>query len=251
MLGSTRPPLGFFEPKGKEAGISSPRSRKQPTVWTVRVTPDSDIDRVSVSTATRDFPRAARHGFFLDFLNREQLFDSTRGFPHHELDIPQATFILGPITARRSPVNPKLEDGSLSLSQPSVIRVLIVEDFQPFREFVCSTVAERPDLQVIAEVPDGLEAVQKAVELKPDLILLDIGLPTMNGIEAARRIRALVPTAKIIFLTAETSAEVVEEAFSLGALAYVQKVKAGRQLLAKCYFDAAVLGQRFDPNSTH
>jgi DNA-binding NarL/FixJ family response regulator len=146
-------------------------------------------------------------------------------------------------------VNPKLEDGSLSLSQPSVIRVLIVEDFQPFREFVCSTVAERPDLQVIAEVPDGLEAVQKAVELKPDLILLDIGLPTMNGIEAARRIRALVPTAKIIFLTAETSAEVVEEAFSLGALAYVQKAKAGRQLLAA--IDAAVLGQRFDPNSTH
>ena len=146
-------------------------------------------------------------------------------------------------------MNPKLEDGSLSLSQPSVIRVLIVEDFQPFREFVCSTVAERPDLQVIAEVSDGLEAVQKAVELKPDLILLDIGLPTMNGIEAARRIRALVPNAKIIFLSCETSADVVEEAFSLGALAYVQKANARRQLLAA--IDAVILGQRFDPNSTH
>jgi len=136
-----------------------------------------------------------------------------------------------------------------SLGRPSVIRVLIVEDFQPFREFVCSTLAKRPELQVIAEVSDGLEAVQKAVELKPDLILLDIGLPTMNGIEAARRIRALVPTAKIIFLSQETSADVVEEALNTGAQAYVQKAKAGRQLLAA--IDAVILGQRFDPNSTH
>ena len=135
-----------------------------------------------------------------------------------------------------------------SLGRPSVIRVLIVEDFQPFREFVCSTLAKRPELQVIAEVSDGLEAVQKAVELKPDLILLDIGLPTMNGIEAARRIRALVPTAKIIFLSQETSADVVEEALNTGAQAYVQKAKAGRQLLAA--IDAAILEQRFDPNST-
>ena len=134
-----------------------------------------------------------------------------------------------------------------SLGRPSVIRVLIVEDFQPFREFVCSTLAKRPELQVIAEVSDGLEAVQKAVELKPDLILLDIGLPTMNGIEAARRIRALVPTAKIIFLSQETSADVVEEALNTGARAYVQKVKAGRQLLAA--IDAAIQGKRFGPNS--
>jgi DNA-binding NarL/FixJ family response regulator len=137
-------------------------------------------------------------------------------------------------------VNPKLEDGLLSLSQPSVVRVLIVEDFQPFREFVCSTLAKRPELQVIAEASDGLEAVQKAVELKPDLILLDIGLPTMNGIEAARWIRALVPNAKIIFLSQETSPDVVEEALNTGARAYVQKAKAGRRLLAA--IDAAILG---------
>ncbi len=110
--------------------------------------------------------------------------------------------------------------------------VLIVEDFQCFREFVRSTLAKRPDLQVIAEVSDGLEAVQKAVELKPDLILLDIGLPTMDGIEAARRIRALVPNAKIIFLSQETSAEVVEEALSTGACGYVVKAKARTELLA-------------------
>jgi CheY-like chemotaxis protein len=195
------------------------------------------------------FPVTRRQEFFLDFLNREQLFGCARVFHTMNLTSPKLPSYSGQITARRSPVNPKLEDGLLSLSQPSVIRVLIVEDFQPFREYVCSALAKRPDLQVIAEVSDGLEAVQKAVELKPDLILLDIGLPTMNGIEAARRIRALVPNAKIIFLSQETSADVVEEALNTGARAYVQKAKAGRQLLAA--IDAAILGQPFDPNSTH
>jgi CheY-like chemotaxis protein len=118
-------------------------------------------------------------------------------------------------------LNLRPEGHFLNLS-PAAVGVLIAEDFPPYRQFVCSTLAKRPELQVIAEVSDGLEAVQKAVELKPDLILLDIGLPTMNGIEAARRIRALVPNAKIIFLSQETSAEVVEEALSTGARAYVE-----------------------------
>jgi DNA-binding NarL/FixJ family response regulator len=114
----------------------------------------------------------------------------------------------------------------------AAIRVLIAEDFPAFRQFVCSTLTKRPDLQVIGEVSDGLEAVQLAIELKPDLILLDVGLPTMNGIEAARRIRALVPESKIIFLSQETSDEVVEEALSTGARGYVVKAKVVSQLLA-------------------
>lgn len=139
-------------------------------------------------------------------------------------------------------MKPKPEDGLLSLSQPSVIRVLIVEDFQPFRQFVCSTLGLRPDLQVIGEAIDGPEAVQKALELKPDLILLDIGLPTMNGIEVARRIRTLIPESKIIFLSQESSAEVVKEALSTGAQGYVVKAKAGSQLLAAV--DAATCGKQ-------
>jgi DNA-binding NarL/FixJ family response regulator len=74
-------------------------------------------------------------------------------------------------------------------------------------------------LQVICEVADGWEAVQKAEELKPDLILLDIGLPTLNGIEAARQIRKLAPESRIVFLTQESSPDVVQEALSLGAWA--------------------------------
>jgi DNA-binding NarL/FixJ family response regulator len=113
----------------------------------------------------------------------------------------------------------------------SSLRVLVVEDFAPFRQFVCSTLGKRSDLQVICEASDGLEAVQKAEELKPDLILMDIGLPTLNGIEAARRIRKLSPESKIIFLTQESSADVVQQALSLGARGYVLKTRAVGELL--------------------
>jgi DNA-binding NarL/FixJ family response regulator len=86
-------------------------------------------------------------------------------------------------------------------------------------------------LQVIGEASDGLEAVQKAEELKPDLILLDIGLPTLNGIEAARQIRKLAPESKILFVSQESSADLVQEALSLGAWGYVAKTRAGSELL--------------------
>ena len=80
----------------------------------------------------------------------------------------------------------------------TVVRILVVDDFEPFRHFVCTTLKARPELQVIGEAADGLEAVQKAEELQPDLIFLDIGLPTLNGIEVASRIGRLVPAAKIL-----------------------------------------------------
>jgi DNA-binding NarL/FixJ family response regulator len=113
----------------------------------------------------------------------------------------------------------------------SSLRVLVVEDFAPFSQFIRSTLAERPDVQVIGEASDGLEAVHRAEELKPDLILLDIGLPTLNGIEAARQIRQLCPESKIIFVSQESDADIVQEALSFGALGYVVKTMAGGELL--------------------
>src|SRR5258705_9795883 len=114
----------------------------------------------------------------------------------------------------------------------SSVRVLVVEDYEPFRRFVCSTLNKIPELLVVGVASDGLEGVQKAEELQPDLVLLDIGLPSLNGIEAGRRIRTLSPKSKIIFVTQESSAELVQEALSLGALGYVVKARAGSELLA-------------------
>jgi DNA-binding NarL/FixJ family response regulator len=111
------------------------------------------------------------------------------------------------------------------------ISVLVIEDFAPFRRFICSKLQENRELVVICEVSDGLEAVQKAEELKPDLILLDIGLPGLNGIAVARQIRELAPDSKIIFVTQESSADVMQEALSSGARGYVVKARAAIDLL--------------------
>jgi DNA-binding NarL/FixJ family response regulator len=125
----------------------------------------------------------------------------------------------------------------------SSIRILVAEDFEPFRKFLSSTLQNRPQLQIICEVGDGLEAVHKAEELQPDLILLDIGLPTVNGIEAARRIREVSPKSKIVFISQELSTDVVQEAFSLGASGYVVKTDAGSELLTAA--TAVLRGERF------
>jgi DNA-binding NarL/FixJ family response regulator len=129
------------------------------------------------------------------------------------------------------------------MSPVTPISVLVVEDFLPFRRFVLSTLASMSDLEVTGESSDGSEAVQKAVELQPDLILLDIGLQGLSGIDAARQIRTLVPRSNIIFLTQESSAEVIQEALSLGAQGYVVKTKAASELLNAV--EAVLLGKTF------
>ncbi len=113
----------------------------------------------------------------------------------------------------------------------STIRVLVVDDYEPFRRVVCSRLESRPDLEVIGEASDGLEAVEKAQALKPDLILLDIGLPSLNGIEAAQSISRLIPTAKILFVSQISDADVVQEALSNGAKGYVWKQNAAIDLM--------------------
>ena len=114
----------------------------------------------------------------------------------------------------------------------SIIRVLIVDDFEPWRRFNRLALLAYEKLQVIGEVGDGLEAVLKAQELQPDLILLDIGLPHLNGIEAARKIREVSPASKILFVSENRSLDIVEGALSTGASGYVLKADAARELLA-------------------
>ena len=122
-------------------------------------------------------------------------------------------------------------------------RVVVVDDFEPFRRFIRSTLQSNPELQVICEAQDGLEAVRIALELQPDLILLDIGLPKLNGIEAAREIRKFSPKSKILFVSQESSSDLVLEALGTGASGYVVKTDAGSELLEAV--DAVLQGEKF------
>jgi len=110
-------------------------------------------------------------------------------------------------------------------------RIVVVEDFVAQRALVCSILSSRPELQIVGEASDGLEAVEKAKELKPDLVLMDLSLAGLNGMEAARQIRKLVPASKIVFITQESSPEVVKEAVRLGASGYVLKSEMDIDLL--------------------
>ena len=119
----------------------------------------------------------------------------------------------------------------------------MVEDYEPFRRYICSTLGRSLDFSIVGEVSNGLQAVHEAEVLQPDLILLDIGLPTLNGIEAARRIRQLSPKSKILFVSQESSPDVIEEALSSGALGYVVKAHAASELLPAV--EALLQGKRF------
>jgi DNA-binding NarL/FixJ family response regulator len=124
-----------------------------------------------------------------------------------------------------------------------VTQVLVVDDFLPWLRIIRVMLESKTDLNIIAEAVDGLEAIQKAQQLQPDLILLDISLPKLDGIETARRIRELSPNSRILFVSNETSAEVVEEAFRLGGWGYLLKPDAAREL--SFAVDAILRGEQF------
>lgn len=121
------------------------------------------------------------------------------------------------------------------------LRILVVDDFDSFRELACSILRERTGW-VVSEASDGLEAVQKAEESKPDVIVLDIGMPKLSGIEAARQIRTLSPNSRIIFCSQENAPEVIEECLRLGQ-GYIAKANAGKQLLTA--IDAVLQSKQF------
>jgi DNA-binding NarL/FixJ family response regulator len=129
----------------------------------------------------------------------------------------------------------------------SSIRILVTDDYADWRRQVRSVLQARPEWQVIAEASDGLEAVQKAQGVKPDLILLDIGLPKLNGIEAARRIQQLSPSSKIIFLSQNNDLDIVRAALSTGARGYVRKTDVKKELIPA--MDAVLRGKQFVSSS--
>jgi DNA-binding NarL/FixJ family response regulator len=136
-----------------------------------------------------------------------------------------------------------------AMEQDGHIRVLLVDDHEPFRRYVSSMLQEQTNIQIIGEAEDGLQAVRQAKDLQPDLILLDIGLPGIDGIEVARQIGGIARKARIIFLTQESSPEVVQEAFDLGAWGYITKAQAGAELLPAV--QVVSRGERFFNGNNH
>ena len=122
------------------------------------------------------------------------------------------------------------------------VRVLLVDDLEPFRILVRSLVQEQSAFQVVGEASDGLAAVQQAKELQPDLVLLDIGLPELDGLGAADRIREVSPSSRIVFLTQYNSPEMVRAALDGKAYGYVLKTDIGELLAA---MRAVLSGNRF------
>lgn len=121
-----------------------------------------------------------------------------------------------------------------------------MDDHEPWRRFVRSALQANPRWKIIGEVADGVAAVHQAHKLKPDLIVLDIGLPTINGIEAARRIRTHASRSKILFLSENRSFDIVEEALRSGGNGYVVKSDAGELALG---VEAVLQGKRFVSSS--
>src|SRR4051812_41623313 len=111
---------------------------------------------------------------------------------------------------------------------PVAHNVLVVDDYEPWRHYVCSELRKHARWRVVGEGSDGLEAVRMAQALEPDLILLDIGLPSMNGLEAARRIIDRRSDSRILFLSEQHAPDIVEAALETGARGYLLKGGAGR-----------------------
>jgi DNA-binding NarL/FixJ family response regulator len=123
------------------------------------------------------------------------------------------------------------------------IRVLVVDDFVPWRNYLVAKLGENPALQVVGCASDGSEAVLKAAELHPDLILMDVNLPELSGIEAAARIRVLSPESKILFVSQNPDFDVALAALDAGGLGYVVKSDAESELLTAV--EAMMSGKRF------
>jgi DNA-binding NarL/FixJ family response regulator len=123
------------------------------------------------------------------------------------------------------------------------IRALVVDDHESWRGFASKILQRVPELQVVGEASDGLQAIRLAQQLQPDLIVLDIGLPQLNGIEVARRICFLSPKSKVVFMSGNRSHEIAQEALRIGGSGYVVKWAAASDLLRA--IEAALQCKRF------
>ena len=112
------------------------------------------------------------------------------------------------------------------------VRILVVDDHPIVRHGLRTLLGGRPEWEIIDEAEDGIEAVEKADRLKPDVVVLDVSMPRMDGLEACRRIRKSVPKSEVLIVTQHDSPQMMREASSAGARGYIVKCDAARDLLA-------------------
>lgn len=139
-------------------------------------------------------------------------------------------------------------------NESMTVRILVVDDHPVVRHGLRTLLGGHPEWEIVDEAADGLEAIDKADRLKPDVVVLDITMPNMSGLEACRRIRKSVPASEILVVTQHDSPHMMREALEAGARGYVVKSNAARDLLAAVEAVSehrpftALNGQ---PNSTH
>src|SRR6266478_438364 len=124
------------------------------------------------------------------------------------------------------------------MKEDKSLRILVVDDHEMFREQACALLRSQPGFEVICEAANGLEGVSRAAELQPDVVVLDISMPSLGGIEAAGRIHRFAPKSQIVFLSQHNSETIAQTALAAGALAYVTKSSASTDLIR------AVRGQK-------
>ena len=129
---------------------------------------------------------------------------------------------------------------------PSQVRILVADDHEAVRKGVCAILAIRLDIEVCGEAANGQEAIAKAHSLKPDLVILDITMPILNGLDAARVIRLTLPELPILLLTMHDGKHAIEDAKKIGIDGFVCKSEASATLLAAV--DAVLRNQPFFPN---
>jgi DNA-binding NarL/FixJ family response regulator len=110
------------------------------------------------------------------------------------------------------------------------VRILVVDDHPVVRRGLRALLGDRSDWEIIDEAEDGIEAVEKATRLQPDIVVLDVGMPRMDGLEACRQIRKIVPGSEVLIVTQHDSAQMMREAVAAGARGYVVKSDAVRDL---------------------